>query len=408
MSSHHKTAITILGATGSIGLNTLDVISRHSEQFSVFALTAHRQIDRLGELCLRFNPVYAVVACQADAIKLQQQLRAAAIRTEVRYGKQALCDVAQASETDAVMAAIVGAAGLLPTLSAAKAGKTIYLANKETLVVAGAFFMQVVQQYGARLLPVDSEHNAIFQALPHDYQGDLKQAGVASLILTASGGPFLQIDLADFANITPEQAVQHPNWRMGQKISVDSATMMNKGLELIEARWLFNAPVQHLEVVIHPQSVIHSMVRYIDGSVLAQMGEPDMRIPIAHCLGLPQRIESGVRCLDFTQLNGLNFVAPDFNRFPCLKLAYDVLHSADTVSPCVLNAANEIAVDAFLKRQIGFMDIAPLVDSCLQYFSGQSAPTIEELLQLDTEVRTSAQTWVTTHATKIKSEKSCC
>lgn len=394
MSGYNPTSITILGATGSIGQSTLDVIGRHPERFSVFALTAHQKIDRLAELCIRFRPVCAVVATAAQADVLRVQLQMAAVTTEVLFGEQALCDVAQDSETDAVMAAIVGAAGLRPTLAAAKAGKTIYLANKETLVVAGALFMQTVQQYGARLLPVDSEHNAIFQALPDNYQGNLEQAGVASLVLTASGGPFLHTALADFAAITPETAIRHPNWQMGRKISVDSASMMNKGLELIEAHWLFNAAAEQLEVIIHPQSVIHSMVRYRDGSVLAQMGKPDMRIPIAHCLGLPDRIDSGVEQLDFTSLSGLHFLAPDFVRFPCLKLAYDVLHSNHPASSCVLNAANEVAVAAFLDRNIQFVDIASVVDNCLQYFSGQTASSIEELLQLDTRVRSVASAWI--------------
>lgn len=394
MNGCNPISITILGATGSIGLNTLDVIGRHPERFVVFALTAHQQIDRLAELCFRFQPMYAVVATAQQACVLQAQLQTAALKTEVLYGEQALSDVAQASETDAVMAAIVGAAGLKPTLAAAKAGKIIYLANKETLVVAGALFMQTVQQYGARLLPVDSEHNAIFQSLPADYQGNPQLAGVESLILTASGGPFLHTPLDEFATITPEAAINHPNWKMGRKISVDSASMMNKGLELIEARWLFNVTAKQLEVVIHPQSVIHSMVRYIDGSVLAQMGKPDMRIPIAHCLGLPDRIVSGVKQLDFTRLSGLNFFAPDFVRFPCLKLAYDVLNSSNDASSCVLNAANEIAVAAFLDEQIRFTELAQVVESCLQKFSGYTAASIEEFLFLDEQVRSAAKTWV--------------
>ena len=398
MSGYNPVSVTILGATGSIGQSTLDVIGRHPERFSVFALTAHQKIDRLAELCIRFRPVYAVVATAAQADVLRAQLQTAAVTTEILFGEQALCDVARDSETDAVMAAIVGAAGLRPTLAAAKAGKTIYLANKETLVVAGALFMQTVQQYGARLLPVDSEHNAIFQALPDDYQGDLEHAGVASLVLTASGGPFLHTAQADFAAITPEAAIRHPNWQMGHKISVDSASMMNKGLELIEAHWLFNAAAEQLEVIIHPQSVIHSMVRYRDGSVLAQMGKPDMRIPIAHCLGLPDRIDSGVEQLDFTSLNGLHFLAPDFVRFPCLKLAYDVLHSNHPASSCVLNAANEVAVAAFLDKRIRFIDLAAVVDSCLQYFSGQSASSIEELLQMDMQVRSVANSWIADRA----------
>ena len=393
--SRHITTVTVLGATGSIGLNTLDIIDQHPEQFSVFALTAHHQIEKLAQLCIRFQPYYAVVADETAAQQLRQILLINQVtRTEVLFGKQALCDVAEASETDAVMVAIVGAAALLPALAAAKAGKIIYLANKETLVMAGALFMQTVKQNGARLLPVDSEHNAIFQTLPKNYNGNLDQAGVASLILTASGGPFLNTDLLSFNSITPAQAVKHPNWQMGQKISIDSASMMNKGLELIEARWLFNAPASRLEVIIHPQSIIHSMVRYIDGSVLAQMGEADMRIPIAYCMGLTHRMSSGAKQLDFTSIQQLTFLPPDFNRFPCLKLAYDVLASANNAASCILNAANEVAVAAFLQHQIRFTDLAVLVDFCLQTLSKEQAENIEELMQLDIKTRIQAQNWI--------------
>ncbi|MDF7675241.1 1-deoxy-D-xylulose-5-phosphate reductoisomerase [Neisseriaceae bacterium ESL0693] len=391
----YTTAITVLGATGSIGLNTLDVIRRHPEEFSVFALTAHRQIDKLAQLCQQFMPQYAVVADEIAARQLQQQLQHLQVtRTQVLFGQEALCEVSQASEVDGVMVAIVGAAALLPALSAAKAGKTIYLANKETLVMAGALFMQTIQQSGARLLPVDSEHNAIFQTLPENYNGQLNEAGVASLILTASGGPFLHTPVADFAAITPEQAIKHPNWHMGQKISVDSASMMNKGLELIEAHWLFNAPANQLEVIIHPQSIIHSMVRYIDGSVLAQLGEADMRIPIAYCMGLRHRMHSGAEPLDFTANPQLTFLPPDFERFPCLKLAYDVLHSDNNAASCILNAANEVAVAAFLNHQLRFTDLSVLVDFCLQKLSQQQAASIDELMQLDARVRTIAQEWI--------------
>ena len=299
-------SLTILGSTGSIGTSTLDVVARHPERFRIFALSGHSQTAKLAEQCLAFRPQYAVTANEAQAAELRAQLAAAGCQTEVLHGEQALCDIAAAPETDGVMAAIVGAAGLPPTLAAARAGKTLYLANKETLVVSGSLFMQTAAQSGARILPVDSEHNAIYQVLPPE-KGYLKHNGVQSIILTASGGPFLHTDLADFPAITPDQAVKHPNWQMGRKISVDSATMMNKGLELIEAHWLFNCPPEKLETVIHPQSVVHSMVRYADGSVLAQMGTPDMRTPIAYCLGLPERIASGVPPLDFAALSALTF-----------------------------------------------------------------------------------------------------
>ncbi len=385
-------SLTILGSTGSIGTSTLDVVARHPERFRIFALSGHSQTAKLAEQCLAFRPQYAVTANEAQAAELRAHLAAAGCQTEVLHGEQALCDIAAAPETDGVMAAIVGAAGLPPTLAAARAGKTIYLANKETLVVSGSLFMQTAAQSGARILPVDSEHNAIYQVLPPE-KGYLKHNGVQSIILTASGGPFLHTDLADFPAITPEQAVKHPNWQMGRKISVDSATMMNKGLELIEAHWLFNCPPEKLETVIHPQSVVHSMVRYADGSVLAQMGTPDMRTPIAYCLGLPERIASGVPPLDFAALSALTFETPDYRRFPCLELAYQAMQAGGGV-PCVLNAANEIAVAAFLAGRIRFPDIARTVRHCLeQDFSG-SHHSLEGLLDLDAAARRAAEAFV--------------
>lgn len=385
-------SLTILGSTGSIGTSTLDVVARHPERFRIFALSGHSQTAKLAEQCLTFHPQYAVTANEAQAAELRAHLAAAGCQTEVLHGGQALCDIAAAPETDGVMAAIVGAAGLPPTLAAARAGKTIYLANKEMLVVSGSLFMQTAAQSGARILPVDSEHNAIYQVLSPE-KGYLKHNGVQSIILTASGGPFLHTDLADFPDITPEQAVKHPNWQMGRKISVDSATMMNKGLELIEAHWLFDCPPEKLETVIHPQSVVHSMVRYADGSVLAQMGTPDMRTPIAYCLGLPERIASGVPPLDFAALSALTFETPDYHRFPCLELAYQAMQAGGGV-PCVLNAANEIAVAAFLAGRIRFTDIAHTVQHCLeQDFSG-SHHSLEGLLDLDAAARRAAEAFM--------------
>ena len=385
--------LTILGSTGSIGVSTLDVVARHPEKFRIFALAGHTQVAKLAAQCVQFQPQYAVVADEGHAEALAKMLAASACRTEVLYGAQALIDVASAEEVSGVMAAIVGAAGLPSALAAAKAGKTIYLANKETLVVAGALFMQAATESGAKVLPVDSEHNAIYQVLPHDYQGRLNAHGIESIVLTASGGPFLNTDLAEFAGITPAQAVKHPNWNMGQKISVDSATMMNKGLELIEAHWLFNCPPEKLEVVIHPQSVIHSMVRYRDGSVLAQMGKPDMRTPIAYCLGLPERIESGVGALDFSSLSGLTFCEPDFSRFPCLKLAYDAMQAGGGAA-CVLNAANEEAVAAFLAGRIRFTDIERVVAESLDKNVSDGLHDIGSLLAQDAQTRSHAQQYI--------------
>ena len=382
--------LTILGSTGSIGESTLDVVSRHPEKFRVFALAGHRQVDKLAAQCKQFRPEYAVVGDAGHAAELGKKLKQEGIDTQVLYGSQALIDVASADEVSGVMCAIVGAAGLPSALAAAQKGKTIYLANKETLVVSGALFMETARQNGAAVLPIDSEHNAIFQVLPRDYTGRLNEHGINSIILTASGGPFLNTDLSTFDSITPEQAVKHPNWSMGRKISVDSASMMNKGLELIEAHWLFNCPPEKLEVVIHPQSVIHSMVRYRDGSVLAQLGNPDMRTPIAYCLGLPERIDSGVGELDFGALSALTFQKPDFDRFPCLKLAYQAMN-AGGAAPCVLNAANEVAVAAFLDKRIKFTNIAKVVAHCLAQDFSDDRHDIEGLLAQDAQTRRQAR-----------------
>ena len=385
--------LTILGSTGSIGESTLDVVSRHPEKFRVFALAGHRQVDKLAAQCKQFRPEYAVVGDADHAAELEKKLKQEGINTQVLYGAQALINVASADEVSGVMCAIVGAAGLPSALAAAQKGKTIYLANKETLVVSGALFMETARQNGATVLPIDSEHNAIFQVLPRDYTGRLNEHGINSIILTASGGPFLNTDLSTFDSITPEQAVKHPNWSMGRKISVDSASMMNKGLELIEAHWLFNCPPEKLEVVIHPQSVIHSMVRYRDGSVLAQLGNPDMRTPIAYCLGLPERIDSGVGELDFSALSALTFQKPDFDRFPCLKLAYQAMN-AGGAAPCVLNAANEVAVAAFLDKRIKFTDIAQVVAHCLAQDFSDGHHDIESLLAQDAQTRRQAEAFI--------------
>ena len=385
--------LTILGSTGSIGESTLDVVSRHPEKFRVFALAGHKQVEKLAAQCRTFSPEYAVVADAEHAARLEALLKRDGTATQVLHGAQALVDVASADEVSGVMCAIVGAAGLPSALAAAQKGKTIYLANKETLVVSGALFMETARANGAAVLPIDSEHNAIFQVLPRDYTGRLNEHGIRSIILTASGGPFLTADLGTFDSITPAQAVKHPNWSMGRKISVDSATMMNKGLELIEAHWLFNCPPDKLEVVIHPQSVIHSMVRYRDGSVLAQLGNPDMRTPIAYCLGLPERIDSGVGDLDFDALSALTFQKPDFDRFPCLKLAYEAMN-AGGAAPCVLNAANEAAVAAFLDGQIKFTDIVKTVAHCLAQDFSDDLGNIENLLAQDAVTRRQAQEFI--------------
>ncbi len=388
------TYLTILGSTGSIGASTLDVVARHPGRYRVLALTAQRQDDVLFEQCVRFKPRYAVLLDEAAAARLAQKIAAAGLAVQVLCGVEALEFVSSRPEVDAVMAAIVGAAGLRPTLAAARAGKKILLANKETLVMAGRIFMDAVRLHGATLLPIDSEHNAIFQALPHnyfgDYAGDLAASGVSKILLTASGGPFRDTPLAELQQVTPEQACAHPNWVMGRKISVDSATMMNKGLEVIEAHWLFNAPADAIQVVVHPQSVIHSLVQYVDGSVLAQMGNPDMRTPIAHALAYPERIEAGVEPLDLLKVATLNFMAPDLARFPCLALAYQALRAEGT-APAMLNAANEVAVAAFLDKRISFLAIPRVIEDVLAALPVTMVNTLDDVLNADAAARTAAQ-----------------
>jgi 1-deoxy-D-xylulose-5-phosphate reductoisomerase len=393
-----KQNVTILGATGSIGVSTLSVLKDHPERFQVFALTAHRQVERLYEQCLAFRPAFAVLHDAADAAALQQRLMQAGVATEVLAGEQGLCQVAALPETDTVMAAIVGAAGLKPALAAACAGKRLLLANKEALVMSGALFMAAVARHGARLLPIDSEHNAVFQSLPADFHRDLDAAGVRRIILTASGGPFRNTPLAALETVTPAQAVAHPNWSMGRKISVDSATMMNKGLEVIEAHWLFGAPADRIDVVIHPQSVIHSMVEYTDGSVIAQLGNPDMRTPIAHALGYPERITSGVSYLDLVKTGKLEFQAPDAGRFPCLDLAYQALQAGGT-APAMLNAANEVAVAAFLDGRLPYLAIPRLIAAVLERLPAGPAQHLDAVLAADRQARVAAQDWLASAAT---------
>lgn len=376
--------ITVLGATGSIGDSTLDVVKRHPERYAVHALTAHRQVDKLAVLCREFRPAHAVVGTAEAARELEALLRADGVRTEVGYGEAALEAVAADPAADSVMAAIVGAAGLRSTLAAARTGKRVLLANKEALVMSGRLFMDAVREHGATLLPIDSEHNAIFQCLPAD--DPRLSAGVSKILLTASGGPFRTRDPASLRDITPDEACAHPNWVMGRKISVDSATMMNKGLEVIEAHWLFAAPADRIEVLIHPQSIVHSMVSYADGSVLAQLGNPDMRTPIAYGLAYPERMHAGVSPLDLTRAGALTFEAPDLVRFPCLGLAFDALR-AGGVAPVALNAANEVAVEAFLQGRVRFTDIARIVADVLGQGLQGSAETLEGVLDADQDAR---------------------
>ncbi len=382
--------ITILGATGSIGVSTLDVLARHPERYSVYALSAHGKVEELAAQCEQFRPARAVVGSAVAAAQLSTLLRAKGLRTEVDYGEAALCAIASASEVDAVMAAIVGAAGLAPALAAARAGKKVLLANKEALVMSGQLFIDAAHASGAVLLPIDSEHNAIFQCLPQGYGRSPAGAGVAKILLTASGGPFLTRAVDTLDAVTPEQACKHPNWSMGRKISVDSATMMNKGLEVIEAHWLFGTPAEQIEVVIHPQSVIHSMVSYVDGSVLAQLGNPDMRTPIAHALAYPERIASGVAQLDLTQIATLQFERPDFARFPCLALAFEALRAGAT-APALLNAANEVAVQAFLDLRIGFRQIDRVVRHVIETVAQGAASSIEAVMAQDALARQAAE-----------------
>ena len=378
--------LTILGSTGSIGTSTLDVVRRHPQRFQIVALCAHRQIDRLYEQCLEFKPHFAVVGDADDASRLAARLADAACQTIVESGPAALIRMAELAEVETVMAAIVGAAGLPPTLAAAKSGKKVLLANKEALVMAGPVFMRAVRENAAVLLPIDSEHNAIFQSLPDDFSGDLSRSWVSSILLTASGGPFRNTPLNALDSVSPDQACAHPNWVMGRKISVDSATMMNKGLEVIEAHWLFNVPAEKIKVVIHPQSVIHSLVQYIDGSVIAELGNPDMRTPIAHALAYPERIEAGVAPLDLFEIGMLNFEHPDFERFPCLSLAYRALREGES-APATLNAANEIAVQAFLDGTIPFSLIPKIIANVMDRSVVRQLHSLADVLAADCSAR---------------------
>lgn len=382
--------LTVLGSTGSIGVSTLDVVARHPERYRVIALTANRDVEGLFAQCMAFKPMIAVMADASSASELAKRLWNKGCNTEVLTGLVGLEEAAAHPEADYVMAAIVGAAGLLPSLAAVRAGKRVLLANKEALVVSGRLFMEEAATHGAEILPIDSEHNAVFQCMPKDFNNGLNACGVKRILLTASGGPFRTAKMDDLAHVTPEQACNHPNWDMGRKISVDSATMMNKGLEVIEAHWLFHAEPENIQVVLHPQSIIHSMVEYADGSVLAQLGNPDMRTPIAHALAWPDRIESGVDSLDLFQVARLDFEAPDMNRFPCLRLAFEAV-SAGGTAPAVLNAANEVAVAAFLEHRLGFLAIADLVDSVMQKVEVKPAENLAQLLDVDRHARLTAE-----------------
>ncbi|MDR3214017.1 MAG: 1-deoxy-D-xylulose-5-phosphate reductoisomerase [Azoarcus sp.] len=378
--------IAILGATGSIGASTLDVVARHPDRYSVFALTANADVERLAHLCQLHSPRYAVMADERAANRLRDLLKHESCPTEVLGGVHALCEVARAPEVHMVMAAIVGAVGLKPTLAAVQAGKKVLLANKEVLVMSGRLFMEAVASANACLLPIDSEHNAIFQALPANYRRDSAAAGIRRILLTASGGPFRNTPRAALETVTPEEACTHPVWSMGRKISVDSATMMNKGLEVIEAHWLFGVPASQIEVVVHPQSIIHSMVDYVDGSVIAQLGNPDMRVPIAHAMAWPGRISSGVSALDFFGIATLGFERPDVERFPCLTLAYQALETGGS-APVALNAANEEAVQAFLGRRLGFCRIGDVIAATLERAGQYETDSIESVLEADARAR---------------------
>ncbi len=388
--------LTILGSTGSIGESTLKVVALHLDRFNVVALTANKNVEKMLSQCHCFHPRYVVMLDHDSAEQLTVACHKDGLDTTVLSGVESLEKVASLDEVDMVMAAIVGAAGIRPTFAAARAGKQVLLANKETLVMAGRIFMDMVKQHNATLLPIDSEHNAIYQALPHDFAGDLSAKGVRRILLTASGGPFRGVPLSELQQVTPEQACAHPNWDMGQKISVDSATMMNKGLEVIEAHWLFNAMPEKIQVVIHPQSVIHSMVEYIDGSVVAQLGNPDMCTPIAHAMGYPERIESGVASLDLFEISRLDFEQPDLVRFPCLALAYQALATGGNM-PAVLNAANEIAVASFLARKLAFTAIPTLIEQVMQTISYNAIASLDDVLEADNLAREAARDWLAHH-----------
>lgn len=383
--------LSILGSTGSIGCNTLDVIARHPERFRLFAITGNTQVELLMQQAKNFAPRYVVIADENAYLLAKNLASEYGVDAEILIGSEALNFVASDSAVDTVMAAIVGAVGLLPTLAAVKAGKKVLLANKESLVMSGDLFIQAANQYGAQILPIDSEHNAIFQALPNDYSyGDLASSGVAKILLTGSGGPFLDLPLDGFAEITPQQACAHPNWQMGRKISVDSATMMNKGLEFIEAHWLFGVQPDDIEVVLHPQSMIHSMVQYVDGSVIAQMGNPDMRTPIAYGLAYPKRIASGVAPMDFSQLKDFSFSTPCSKRYPNLNLAIQACRDGQAATT-QLNATNEIAVAAFLNQQIQFSDIAEVNQRALNQLEPMPVSSIQHILEIDQLARSVSQ-----------------
>jgi len=382
--------LTILGSTGSIGLSTLDVVARHTDCYRVVALSANRDVEKLAQQCLQFQPEYAVLADQSRLPELEQRLRGRGLKIRLLGGVEGLEAIAALDDVDYVMAAIVGAAGLLPVLAAARAGKRILLANKEALVMAGPLFMREVEAHGAEVLPIDSEHNAVFQCMPADFGNGLERVGVRRILLTASGGPFRTASRDALESVTPDQACAHPNWEMGRKISVDSATMMNKGLEVIEACWLFHTTSDRVDVVLHPQSVIHSMVEYCDGSVLAQLGNPDMRTPIAHALAWPKRIESGVASLDLFAVARLDFEKPSLERFPCLKLAYQAIASGGG-APAVLNAANEVAVAAFLQQRMKFTAIPEVIERTLDLIPAGSDMILSELLNIDAEARARAE-----------------
>ena len=386
MNGEPPVGLSILGSTGSIGVNTLDVVARHPDRVQVVALTANSSVDTLVAQCERFQPRYAVMVEPDAATRLEQQLQSRAPDVQVLSGAAGLTEVAGLPDVDVVMAAIVGAAGLLPSIEAARKGKRVLLANKEALVMSGALFMQAVREHGATLLPIDSEHNAILQCLPDDYVTGTAPRGVRQILLTASGGPFRTLPLNQLASVTPEQACAHPNWVMGRKISVDSATMMNKGLEVIEAGWLFGLSLERIKVVWHPQSLVHSLVESNDGSVLAQLGNPDMRIPISHAMGWPDRIESGAESLDLMAVGNMQFEAPDSQRYPCLDLAIDAWRAGGT-APAILNAANEVAVQAFLERRLPFTAIHLVTRQTLEACSVHAAQTLDVILRDDAAAR---------------------
>lgn len=389
----HTLGLTVLGATGSVGASTLDVVARHPDRYSIFALSAHRSAEGLREICVRHQPRYAVLSGLDENPLVRKRFAEAGCRSELLFGAKALEEVAASSGSDVVMAAIVGAAGLAPTLAAAAAGKRVLLANKEALVMAGPLFMRAVRDASAELLPIDSEHNAVFQCLPHGAHARPLLTAVRRILLTASGGPFRSLPLDRLAGVTPDEACAHPNWVMGRKISVDSATMMNKGLEVIEARWLFDMEPDRIEVLIHPQSIVHSLVEYVDGSMIAQLSNPDMRVPIAHALGFPDRIDSGASPLDLGAIGQLSFERPDLGRFPCLALAYSALR-ADGGAAAVLNAANEVAVESFLAGRLRFTGIPGVIEGALESVSAGSAGDLASVLDADARARRAAATAV--------------